>query len=140
MGGDWDIVALWFENTSTAIREFFDKPRSDFKVDPADFQPAPGVVRYDELAAGIHPEATARMLDAATSVAAYAKRSAYGITEEEIEWLRAFARSERLLDIGTRYGYSERDFYRAVHRLWDKLEVEGRPAALVLATEVGWVT
>ena len=133
----WEIMSRYFENLAVAISEYLDDETTDSVVDLANSPPVPGVLRYDEIAAGVHPEGTAQMIDVARSVDSYCRRAAYGVTEEEICWLRALARSERLLDVGTRAGYSERDFYRAQTRLWNKLGVDGRAQALVKATELG---
>lgn len=88
----------------------------------------------------IEQDLLSQQADSDRQMNAYYQREAYGLTSEEVEWLRAFARGERALDIGHRFGYSERDFYRAQQRLWEKLEVEGRNEALVVAAEIGWIS
>jgi DNA-binding CsgD family transcriptional regulator len=72
-------------------------------------------------------------------VSFYCLRSAAGVSTLEIEWIRSLARCERALDVAIRHGYSERDFYSALDRLWDRLGVGGRSQALVLAARMGWL-
>jgi DNA-binding CsgD family transcriptional regulator len=62
----------------------------------------------------------------------------YGVSDRELDWLQRLSRGERGIDIAVRHGYSERDFYRAQQRLWQKLKVPGRNHALVLAARNGW--
>jgi DNA-binding CsgD family transcriptional regulator len=99
-----------------------------------------GLLRYDELAALVHPDGAMALREVASVVHAFCRRQAFGgVSEQEIAWLQALARGERTIDVAACHGHSERGFYRALSRLWDRLGVTSRSEALALAAQVGWL-
>jgi DNA-binding NarL/FixJ family response regulator len=61
------------------------------------------------------------------------------IADDELGWLRALMAGETVAQLGRRVGYSEREMYRRLRRLYARMGVSGRAEALVRATlwEVG---
>lgn len=59
------------------------------------------------------------------------------ITLEEEEWLRALARGETVSQLAGRIAYSEREVYRMLRALYERLGVRGRTEALVWAVHHG---
>jgi DNA-binding CsgD family transcriptional regulator len=137
---DWEVVTIWYENLSHQFSDYLDDSDDRYlEVDMNLEGYAPAFIRYDKLAAGIHPDATARMITAVSHVRAYSLQAGYAVTDLELEWLRALSTGERGLDVGIRFGISERDFYRAQQQLWAKLGVANRSEAFVRASELGWI-
>lgn len=54
------------------------------------------------------------------------------ITGEELRWLRTLAQGSTVLQLAVEVGYSEREMYRRLRRLYDKLGVNDRTGALML--------
>jgi DNA-binding CsgD family transcriptional regulator len=137
---DWDLIALYFQNVALVFGEYLnDGTARELERRLPEPSDVPAMMRFEMMAAGIHPDATIRMINAASSVKDYALREAYEVTDRELEWLQELSRGDRAIDVGLRFGFSERDFYRAQQKLWKKLGVNGRTPALVRATELGWL-
>jgi hypothetical protein len=99
-----------------------------------------GILRYDKLAALATRSGSVQLETAATNVIVYCLGRLHGdVTDEEIEWLRAFHDGARTVDVAAEHGYSERDFYRVLNRLWVKLDVAGRAEAIAQASKRGWL-
>jgi DNA-binding CsgD family transcriptional regulator len=136
---DWALLLLQAEAIVTAVDEQLpNAPR--IKTGLPRTGGAPGILRYDKLASLCTKAGVARLEDAGAQVAAYCQRRLYGdVSNHEIEWLRALQNGDRTADLAARVGYSERDFYRALGRLWAKLGVNSRAEGIALASRMGWL-
>lgn len=65
------------------------------------------------------------------------KQGSVDITREEEEWLRALARGETVSQLAGRIAYSEREVYRLLRALYERLGVRSRTEALVWAVQHG---
>lgn len=55
------------------------------------------------------------------------------IAEDELGWLRGLLDGETVAQLGRRVGYSEREMYRRLRRLYARMGVSGRAQAMVRA-------
>ena len=81
------------------------------------------------------PSEVARALATAAapdSVAAF-------LADEEIEWLRLLARGVTVATLSRAAGYSERNMYRHLHRVYSRLKVSRRSDAVRLAVQMGLI-
>jgi DNA-binding NarL/FixJ family response regulator len=60
-----------------------------------------------------------------------------GVGDNEVSWLRALASGETVAALGRRLGYSEREMYRRLHRLYTQIGARGRTDALLRAAKSG---
>jgi len=65
------------------------------------------------------------------------KTQPMGITEDEISWLQAMASGETVAELSLRLGYSEREMYRRLRRLYSRIGATGRTDALLRAARWG---
>lgn len=65
------------------------------------------------------------------------KTQPMGIGEDEISWLQAMASGETVAELSLRLGYSEREMYRRLRRLYSRIGATGRTDALLRATRWG---
>jgi DNA-binding NarL/FixJ family response regulator len=56
---------------------------------------------------------------------------------EEVTWLRSLAAGETVAELSLRLGYSERELYRRLRRLYSKMGASGRTDALLRAVRWG---
>jgi DNA-binding CsgD family transcriptional regulator len=137
---DWMLLVDQAESIVAAVTwrlpEFAAEPTN--RLDRSD---APqGILRYDKLAALATRSGSVQLETAATNIIVYCLGRLHGdVTDEEIEWLRAFHDGARTVDVAAEHGYSERDFYRVLNRLWVKLDVAGRAEAIAQASKRGWL-
>lgn len=61
------------------------------------------------------------------------------LTREQVEWLRALATGVTVHRLAARVGYSEREMYRLLRSVYDRLGVRNRTEALVWAAQRGIV-
>lgn len=57
----------------------------------------------------------------------------------QVSWLRYLADGGTVVGLGERVGYSEREMYRRLNRLYSRLGVPDRTAALLKAARLGWL-
>jgi DNA-binding NarL/FixJ family response regulator len=57
----------------------------------------------------------------------------------ELEWLSRLAAGVTVSELASHAGYSERMMFRRLRDLYDRLQVNGRTEALLLARERGWL-
>lgn len=62
-----------------------------------------------------------------------------GVDTDEIGWLRQLANGMTVAELGRRVGYSEREMYRRLRRLYFRLGVSDRTSALLKAVRLGWL-
>lgn len=62
-----------------------------------------------------------------------------GIDTDEIGWLRQLAHGTTVAELGRIVGYSEREMYRRLNRLYGRLGVKDRMSALLKAVRLGWI-
>jgi DNA-binding NarL/FixJ family response regulator len=60
-----------------------------------------------------------------------------GISQAELSWLRDFAAGLTVSSVADKAGYSERELYRHLARLYTRLRVAGRTEALLWAQQAG---
>ena len=61
------------------------------------------------------------------------------VSPREAEWIRTLARGTTVSELARRAGYSEREMYRCLHEIYDRMGVASRAEALVQATRWGLV-
>lgn len=137
----WALLTEQYESVALAVAEHL-----DVVLDPGRgptlpcIGPVPGILRYEKLARFAHPDGVERLGAAALGVEAYCRRAAHSqVSNVEIEWLRAFARGARTAELAAAEGRSEREFYRILRRLWERLGVDSRTEAVALAARMGWL-
>ena len=59
------------------------------------------------------------------------------LSEIDVEYLRALADGEKVGSLARRFDYSEREMYRRLRRLYNRMSVRGRTEALLLAARWG---
>lgn len=59
------------------------------------------------------------------------------VTTEELEWLRSLAGGATVAELASRAAYSERQLYRRLKSLYERLGVSGRAEALLRAQRTG---
>lgn len=62
-----------------------------------------------------------------------------GLDRSELGWLRGLATGETVAELSGRVGYSEREMYRRLRRLYTRMGASGRTDALLRATRQGWL-
>jgi DNA-binding NarL/FixJ family response regulator len=68
-----------------------------------------------------------------------AKSPAVKLSAQETQWIRGLASGVTVAELADRVGYSERELYRLLKRLYTRLGVERRSEALVRAGTLGLV-
>jgi DNA-binding NarL/FixJ family response regulator len=68
-----------------------------------------------------------------------AQPAAVKLSTQEMQWIRALARGATVTELADQVGYSERELYRLLKRLYARLGVERRSEALVRAGTLGLV-
>lgn len=67
------------------------------------------------------------------------KGSDCALTKEQLGYLRDLADGVTILELAERWSRSERDMYRVLSAMWERLGVKDRTEALVLAAQSGWL-
>jgi len=62
------------------------------------------------------------------------------LDSEEVKWLQSLAHSATVASIGEDAGYSEREMYRRLKRIYKKMGVVSRTEALLKASRLGWIS
>jgi DNA-binding NarL/FixJ family response regulator len=134
-GPDVQLVALLTDPTTSAYRQ-------------ALFFGACGVVGHDDPLAEIVETvgAAVRRRTLLPRSIAFEVASTNGVqsttvklSDQETQWIRALARGATVTDLADQVGYSERELYRLLKRLYAHLGVEKRSEALVRAGTLGLV-
>ncbi len=58
---------------------------------------------------------------------------------EELDWLSSLARGKTVAELSLLHGYSERELYRRLRRLYSRMGASGRTDALLRAVRWGWL-
>jgi DNA-binding NarL/FixJ family response regulator len=82
---------------------------------------------------------TALPIPVAQQLARRAARDCPPLSGEEIDWLRKLAHGVPVSQLAEESFHSERDMYRVLRRLYARIGVAGRAAAIVAATRWGFV-
>ncbi|HET9260921.1 MAG TPA: hypothetical protein VFP42_12430 [Acidimicrobiia bacterium] len=61
------------------------------------------------------------------------------VDSEELKWLQSLAHSATVASVGEEAGYSEREMYRRLKRVYKKMGVSSRTEALLKASRLGWI-
>lgn len=61
------------------------------------------------------------------------------ISENQVRWVRALASGATVAHLANEEGYSEREMYRLLKKLYDRLGVATRTEALIRANTYGWL-
>lgn len=89
------------------------------------------------VAAGLTLVSTDVFLSLATGRGPSGDDPPTGMTDVEIVCLRALARGDKVREIAELVGYSEREVYRRLRRLYQRLGVTGRTEAVLRASRMG---
>lgn len=60
------------------------------------------------------------------------------VEPHELEWLRLMAEGETVAELCVRVGYSEREMYRRLRRVYSRMGATGRTDALLKGARFGW--
>lgn len=71
--------------------------------------------------------------------AQHQQRSSSPLEEMELGWLQSLAHCATVADLSRSAGYSEREMYRRLTRIYRKMGVRSRIEALLKATRLGWI-
>jgi len=139
----WDMVHRYLRSATTALTEAAPQPVLKIATDEAVpiIEPVtPPLMRFGKLAAITNSEGTAALLDAARQVEhACGKDDRNPLTEQEKAWIHRLIAGDRVADISTNDGYSERSMYRALSDLWDRLGVRNRTEAIAHVIDNQWL-
>lgn len=58
---------------------------------------------------------------------------------DELAWLRSLASGVTVADLGIQVGFSEREMYRRLRRLYSRMGASGKTDALLKAARLGWL-
>jgi len=142
---DWAIVTAYMREAADAIEDWLEsgQPRPDRScaaVSPGVTSDVPRVVHWDALAALTTQDGTRRLKAACVAVQRYFDAEAPpSLDASERLMLESLASGAAIADVASRMGYSERSMYRELSKLWDKLGVSGRAAAVHKATVEGLI-
>lgn len=91
------------------------------------------------LAAAIS-NSTVMPLDLARRLAEHTRQDRPAdVDQSEVGWLQSLAERKTVAQLGDSAGYSEREMYRRLRRLYRKMGVGGRTEALIMASRLGWI-
>ncbi|HEY0687733.1 MAG TPA: hypothetical protein VGD71_01725, partial [Kribbella sp.] len=61
------------------------------------------------------------------------------VSENQVRWLRELASGATVAHLANEEGYSEREMYRLLKKLYDRFGVATRTEALIRANAYGWL-
>ena len=145
LAADWAIVTAYMHEAATSIEDWLasGEPRLD-RSGPAGSPELtldnPRVVHWDALAGLTTQDGTRRLKNACIAVKQYFDAEVPPSLEAaERLMLERLASGAAIADVAAELGYSERSMYRELSKLWDKLGVSGRAAAVHKATAEGLI-
>ncbi len=144
---DWAIVTAYMREAAGSIEDWLSSgesrlDRSGPAVSPelelmADI---PRVVHWDALAGLTTQDGTRRLKNASVAVKQYFDAEMpQSLEVSERLMLEKLASGAAIADVASEMGYSERSMYRELSKLWNKLGVSGRAAAVHKATAEGLI-
>ncbi len=140
-GGDWMIVAEYVGSASRAICEYLRIGQAGSLSGQGLLESTvPGVFPYAEVAPLVSPEGVARLRHAAQEVQKVCEQA--GGTrphKEDIEIIRMLASKKFMIEIGHRFGYSERTLHRRLKQIWKRMGVDNYEEALIRGGKEGWL-
>ena len=142
---DWAIVTAYMREAVGSIEDWLasgepQSRRSAPEVSPELMADIPRVVHWDALAGLTTQDGTRRLQNACVAVKKYFDAEAPPSLEaSERLMLERLASGAAIADVAAEMGYSERSMYRELSKLWDKLGVSGRAAAVHKATAEGLI-
>ena len=145
LAGDWAIVTAYMREAAGSIEDWLasDGPppqRSGPAGSPELTLDNPRVVHWDALAGLTTQDGTRRLKNACVAVKQYFDAEApQSLDASERVMLERLASGAVIADLAAELGYSERSMYRELSKLWDKLGVSGRAAAVHKATAEGLI-
>jgi DNA-binding CsgD family transcriptional regulator len=138
----WSNIQSYLRSTTTALSEAAPSalPVVGHGLVPEIDPTPPPVIRFARLATNCTRAAAAALIESARCVEQVCGQDDVNpLSEQEKGWLQQLIAGDRVLDIATDEGYSERTMYRALGDLWDRLDVENRNEAIAVVTEKGWL-
>lgn len=142
---DWAVVTAYMREAVRSIEDWLasrEPPshRSGPAVSPELMADIPRVVHWDALAGLTTQDGTRRLKSASAAVKRYFDAEAPpSLEDSERLMLERLASGAAIADVASGMGYSERSMYRELSKLWDKLGVSGRAAAVHKATAEGLI-
>ena len=143
LAGDWAIVTAYMREAAGSIEDWLasNEPglrRSGPAGSPELTLKVPMVVHWDALAGLTTQDGTRRLKNACVAVKRHLDAEApQSLDASERLMLEKLASGAVIADVAAELGYSERSMYRELSKLWDKLGVSGRAAAVRKATAEG---
>lgn len=145
LAGDWAIVIAYMREAADAIEDWLasGEPRLDrpgLAVSPEQQSDIPRVVHWDALAELTTQDGTQRLKNACVAVKHHFDAEVpQSLRASERRMLQRLASGAAVADLASELGYSERSMYRELSKLWHKLGVSGRAAAVHKATARGLI-
>ena len=141
---DWVIVTAYLREAVNSIEDWLasdePRPRSGPAGSPELSIRVPRVVHWDALAGLTTQDGTRRLKNACVAVKQYFDaESPQSLDASERRMLEKLASGAVIADVAAELGYSERSMYRELAKLWGKLGVSGRAAAVRKATAEGLI-
>ena len=142
--GDWIIVVEYLRTaaeTTYAYAPETTRPASRTHIGGK----TPGALRFELLAEIASTAGAQELRDAGRSVQATLDRAPEPfrlrspLSIEEVAILRRLAAGERIADISSHLGYSERSLYRRLNDIWTRLGVSNRAEGITIAVSNGWL-
>ena len=144
---DWAIVTAYMREAAGSIEDWLasgeprlDRSGPEVSAELELMADIPRVVHWDALARLTTQDGIRRLKNACVAVKQYFDAEAPPSLEaSERLMLERLASGAAIADVAAELGYSERSMYREMSKLWDKLGVSGRAAAVRKATAEGLI-
>jgi DNA-binding CsgD family transcriptional regulator len=138
---EWGRMQQYLRSAATAINEQAPTTKPAESMTAADIAPiTPPVMPFHLLAEAISTNEIADLRETGATIEGCAGGlDECPLTDQEIDWIRRMINGDRVIDIATASGYSERALYRALNELWDRLGVDNRNEAIALVGKYGWI-
>ena len=145
LAGDWAIVTAYMREAAGSIEDWLASNEPGLRGSGSAGSPelslsVPMVVHWDALAGLTTQDGTRRLKNACVVVKRHLDAEApQSLDASERLMLEKLASGAVIADVAAELGYSERSMYRELSKLWDKLGVSGRAAAVRKATAEGLI-
>ena len=144
---DWVIVTAYMREAAGSIEDWLasgeprlDRSGSEVSAELELMADIPRVVHWDALAGLTTQDGIRRLKNACIAVKQYFDAEVpQSLEASERLMLERLASGAAIADVAAELGYSERSMYRELSKLWDKLGVSGRTAAVRKATAEGLI-
>ncbi|MEM7340297.1 MAG: hypothetical protein AAF467_16690 [Actinomycetota bacterium] len=137
---DWLMVIDYLRNAGDVLTRR--APSTSTTPMGAIDRATPGVMSFHLLAEIVSDAGARRLQRAAEQVAAAAAaaKSDNPLTREELVVLRHLVAGDRVADVATNNGYSERSLYRMLSDIWSRIGASSRAEGIAIIVANGWLS